>query len=73
MEEKELSRFSSLFHSVFGSTSYEEFFRGEKPVKQDDDTSDFANFIGDRTLKGKVQYTILSRVGHGPKNIDPTG
>lgn len=73
LEEKELNRFASLFYSVFSSTSHEEFFRGKAPVPSEDFVSDLASFVPDNSLKGQVQYTIVTSLGQGPKNVDPTG
>nr|CAG4637255.1 EOG090X0AX4 [Ceriodaphnia reticulata] len=75
LEEPELSRFASVFHSFFGSTSHEEFYRGKVPDLGPDpqDSDDLASLIPDEALKGQVQYTIVCGIGQGPKNVDPTG
>lgn len=72
MEEAELNRFASVFHSFFGSIPHESFFRGKIPDPVDS-TKDVEALGPDKALKGQVQYTIVCHVGQGPKNIDPTG
>lgn len=72
MEEAELNRFASVFHAFFGSVPHGTFFRGKVPDSVDT-TEDIESLEPDKTLKGKVQYAIVCRVGQGPKNIDPTG
>lgn len=73
LEEPELNRFSTVFHSFFASVSYEEFFRGQVPVPSQSLASDLASLNLNKALKGEVQYTIVCRVGQGPKTVDPTG
>ena len=73
LEEAELSRFSSVFHASFGSLPHENFFRGKVPDLWMDSADELASLVADETLKGQVQYTIVCKVGQGPKNVDPTG
>ncbi|XP_046657442.1 diphosphomevalonate decarboxylase-like [Daphnia pulicaria] len=72
LEQAEISRFASVFYSVFGSTPHDQFFRGKVPDLVDP-TEDVTSLVPEKALKGQVQYTIVCHVGQGPKNIDPTG
>nr|CAG4649578.1 EOG090X0AX4 [Scapholeberis mucronata] len=73
LREEDLNGFASLFFSVFGSSSFENFFRGKIPTPSMEFPNELESLMSDKGLKGQVEYTIVSRVGQGPKNVDPTG
>lgn len=73
LREEDLNCFASLLFSVFGSSSFENFFRGKTPTPSMEFPNELESLMLDKGLKGQVEYTIVSRVGQGPKNVDPTG
>ena len=73
LQEVDLNPFACLFYSVFGSVPFEEFFRGKLPNPSMEFSNVPESLMLDSNLQGQVQYTIVSRVGQGPKNVDPTG
>nr|CAG4646480.1 EOG090X0AX4 [Macrothrix elegans] len=73
MKENELHRFAAIFHHSFSITPSCEFYRGKFSPERIVLDSELESIVLDQSCRGKVKYAIVSRVGHGPRNIDPTG
>ncbi len=57
LEQAEISRFASVFFSVFGSTPHDHFLRGKVPDLVDP-TEDVASLVPEKALKVKCNIRM---------------